>query len=576
MTIDFLTYRRLGAPKSRLGCTTCKQVDHSVIRRVKCGEEKPTCLRCSSTGRRCEYKRDRVSSLDPSTPPTPGFHRPLSLSPNAGARERRAFEYYFQHAARHLAGGLKVDFWTKVIPQICRSEPAVWDGMIAISALFEHPNQCLDFTLLRNRRKASHGLNQIQQEALTWYSRSISTVHSQISRGSVDQYTALISCVLFICVETIQGRMEEALQLFGQGVTLIGDLRTQRNHGKAPLSKEALLEHTIIPLFLRLGTMSLTISGTQPSEIFSLMDNNIGLGFSSVEHARSTMVVLAAEVMIFEREAVMHLRAVGANSVDTASMIARKQALQTRLLEWNEIYTDFCRNHCGPTTAVEPDPLLPIYCAAASITLTGCLTSLETVFDAHLVDFAAIVEQATLILNVSRRPDGSQPPFTFESGVGVPLFLTALKCRHSSLRRRALQLLRQAPPLQGFFKCAPSTLMAASFMTMEESYTPVFKSVNATVAERIENGNPGGLPGSLPMVNVADPQDIQVPEEARIHYYCIFRPKEWCPPGVALGEVAKFGCGPDQLFLRFSRNHFDTNSKTWREIFECIPLGGSL
>ncbi|KAJ5553735.1 transcriptional regulator family: Fungal Specific TF [Penicillium frequentans] len=563
MTIDFLTSRRLGATKSRSGCRTCK------IRRVKCGEEKPTCLRCTSTGRKCDYERDR-SSLDP-----PSLSTSLSTSPDSGGRERRAFEYYFQHAARYLAGGMKVDFWTKVVPQICRSEPAIWDGIIAISALFEHPNQCLDFPLLRDRRKSSHDLNQIQQEALTWYSRSISTVHAQINRGSADPYIALISCVLFICVETMQGRMEEALQLFGQGVTLIVDLRTQVSHGKMSLSKMVLLEHTIIPLFLRLGSISLTISGMPPSGIFSFADNNIGLGFSSVEHARSTMVILAAEIIIFEREAVVHLRAIGANSVGT-NMVARKQALRARLLEWHETYANFCQSYDGSSTTVQSDPLLLIYHAAASITLTGCLTSLETVFDAHLGDFTAIVEQATLILDASRRLDGSQPPFTFESGVGVPLFLTALKCRHPSLRRKALQSLRDAPPMQGFFKCAPSALMAETFMMLEEGYTPASSLVNATVARRIENTDLCGLPVSLPTPGVFDTQEIPVPEEARIFYYCIFRPQKWCPQGVALEEVAKFDCGPDQLFLHFSRNNFDTDSKTWRQVFECIPLGGGL
>ncbi|KAJ5987614.1 transcriptional regulator family: Fungal Specific TF [Penicillium sp. IBT 35674x] len=379
MTIAFLTSRRLGAAKSRSGCRTCK------TRRVKCGEEKPTCVRCSSTGRKCDYGRDRSSLGPPSLIPTS-----LSTSPESGGRERRAFEYYFQHAARHLAGGMKVDFWTKVIPQICRSEPAIWDGISTISALFEYPNQCLDFPLLRDRRRSSHGLNQIQQEALTWYSRSISTVYAQINRGSADPYIALITCVLLICVETMQGRMEEALQLFGQGVTLIGDLRTQIGHGKVSLSKMALLEHTITPLFLRLGSISLTSSGTQPSGIFSFADDNIGLGFSSVEHARTTMAILAADIIIFEREAVVHLRAIGVNSVDT-NMVASKQALRARLLEWPEIYTNFCRSYDGSNTAVESDPLLLTYHAAASITLTGCLASLETVFDARLGDFTAIV-----------------------------------------------------------------------------------------------------------------------------------------------------------------------------------------
>ncbi|KAJ5627632.1 hypothetical protein N7490_009860 [Penicillium lividum] len=554
MSIALPVSRRVGASKSRSGCRTCK------IRRVKCGEEKPTCLRCSSTGRGCEYE-DRLSPQGFPTLPLVSTQS-LSASPNSGSRERRAFEYYFQHTAQHLAGGMQVDFWTKVIPQISRSEPAIWDGIIAISALFEHPNQRLDFPLVRNHRKGSHALNQVQQEALSWYSRSISTVHSRINRGCADPYLALISCVLFICVETIQGRLEEALQLFHQGVTLISDLRTQISHGNVSLSKASLLEHTIIPLFLRMGSLSLTISGTQPSEIFSFAESHTG-GFFSIEHARSTMIILAAEVILFEREAGMYRRATDADSVVDIAIVAREQALRARLAKWYASYTELRRSYCP---IIEPDPLLLSYHAAASITLTGCLTSLEMVFDAHLADFSVIVEQATLILDASRRPDGSQPPFTFEPGVGVPLFLTALKCRQPGLRRRALQLLREAPPMQGFFICPPVAIMAGRLMMLEESYS------TSTVAGSIDNSSLDN-PFSLTMLQTGS--QIPVPEEARINYYCIFRPQEWYPPGFNLEESSKIGCGPDQLFLHFSRNRFDSDSNVWRRIFECVPLGDS-
>ena len=40
--------RAQGASKVKTGCTTCK------IRRVKCDEARPNCVRCTSTGRRCD------------------------------------------------------------------------------------------------------------------------------------------------------------------------------------------------------------------------------------------------------------------------------------------------------------------------------------------------------------------------------------------------------------------------------------------------------------------------------------------------------------------------------------------
>jgi hypothetical protein len=199
---------------------------------------------------------------------------------------------------------MNVDFWTGVVPQICRSEPTVWDAMIAISTLYENPTQCVHFHFLRDRRNKAFSLSNAQQDALTWYSRSISSVSSQIQRGSADPYIALISCALFICVETIQGHMEQALELYRQGIALILDLRAQIGHGGVSSSKAVLLERSIVPLFLRLGTSSLTISGTQfPIEVFGFVETDTSVGFASVDSARTLMSALAAEVILFEREA---------------------------------------------------------------------------------------------------------------------------------------------------------------------------------------------------------------------------------------------------------------------------------
>ncbi|KAJ5711820.1 hypothetical protein N7488_005976, partial [Penicillium malachiteum] len=565
--------RRIGAAKSRSGCTTCK------IRKVKCGEEKPNCLRCSSTGRKCEYQNDQTSPSRSITPSSLTLTNSPSSSPDSGRRERYAFEYYFQHAAQHLAGGMKVDFWTKVIPQICRSEPAVWDGMIAISTLFQYPNQSLDFTLLRDRRKASNSLNQIQLEALTWYSRSISSVHSQIERGTADPYVALVSCVLFICVETIQGRMEEALQLFMQGVTLISELRTHIAQGRVSVSKVALLEQAIIPLFLRLGSVSLTISGTQPSDIFAFVGINLDCEFTSAEQARTSLAVLSAEVIMFEREAFTYIRALDPDSPMDPIMVSKKESLRARVSRWHGFYTRMCESNINSQSPIEYDPLLLIYYTTISIFLSSCLISLETVYDAHLADFETIVEQARLSLLASTRPDGSQPPFTFEVGVGLPLFLTSMKCRHPVVRRQALELLKKAPPMQGLFKCTPSALLAESFMMLEEGYSVALKqaAITATPEETVTGDfSEDNMQVSHLIHRLGISQGIQIPEEARIHYYCVFRPSEGLPPGVSEEDIQKPGWNPNQLCLHFGQNRFDAGRGSWRQVFQCIPFGGGM
>lgn len=472
----------------------------------------------------------------------------LSLSPNSGRRERRAFEFYFVSAAPQLAGGMSIDFWTTVVPQICRSEPAVWDAMIAISALFEYPDQCLDFTYLRNCHKRSESLSQIQQEALSWYSRSISSISSQIAGRGADPYIALISCILFICIETIQGRVEEALQLYRQGVSLILDLRVQVSHGMVSTSKVALLEDTIVPLFLRLCAVSLSISGVQPCELYTLANIGIPAVFSSVDSARFVIANLYTEAQLFENEATKHIWAVGRDAAISQDLLNRQHSLKDRLNNWHRAYIGMCQNlHTRAAMPTNAEPILMTYHAALFIFVSECLTHHEIVYDNHLAGFTTIVEQASLTLASTVGPNGAQPPFTFEMGIGMPLFLTVMKCRDSNLRLRALDLLRQAPPMQGFFKCTPVAHLSENFMKLEESYG---KAIRESTGDH----------------------SVDIPEEARICHYGVFRPQDGLPPGIVEEDCARYGCGPEQLFLGFSRNHFDTVNNTWGLITQVVPL----
>ncbi|KAJ5999277.1 hypothetical protein N7451_007087 [Penicillium sp. IBT 35674x] len=511
-----MTFSRIGGAKSRSGCKTCK------TRKVKCGEEKPSCLRCSSTGRKCEYGSTRTSSvLFAQNTASPSCS--LLASPNSSCHERRAFAYYVQHASKGLSAGMNLDFWTKVTPQICRTEPAVWDAIISISVLYEHPDQCLDFPLLKLRKGKKWGLNQIQRDALTWYSRAISSIHSQIAR------------------EAIQGRVIEALQLYEQGALL--------------------LEKTVIPLFLRLGSISLTVSTVQFSEIFAFANHDLNTTFTSLDAARTAITVLFSEVTILEREAMPHRRAAIRDLVPGAEMLAKQQSLQTKLNHWHHAYTNLCRD------TDRADPLLLAYHAALSIYISTCLSQRELVYDSHMSDFAVIVENASLFLAASGGPDCVQPPFTFEMGLGLPLFLTAVKCRDPHLRRKALQLLRQAPPIQALFTCTPVALMAEKCMKLEEDYN---RSLALTHDPQLSYPSPENCVSDSSPLSVLKHESTGfhctlMPEEARICYYNVLQ------PGVMEGDPAEDGYGPSQIFEAF-RNHFDTVSNTWCTISHRVLL----
>ncbi|KAL4984718.1 hypothetical protein BDW68DRAFT_166571 [Aspergillus falconensis] len=584
--------QRIGPLKSRRGCKACK------TRKIKCDQQKPFCRRCIAARYSCEYPQQATYGYSyasaPSITTTSILDIPLSTSPSTGMRERRAFAYYFYHAAPYLAGGLDQSFWTVTVPRVCRVETAVWDAVNAISTLFEFPGMCLDFVFLRHEKTQS-SLNEKQIEALGWYSRSLSKIQSAIERGNLNAQVALVSCVLFICIEMVQGRVEEALALYGQGVQLIHGLRAKARYAAQSASDVDFLETTIVPLFVRLGTAALGISGVPICDLFSGLDTQHGYLFGSLEDARDALIPLAAEVQIFQRDTGRNpfIPGPGGDPVIPSSSeaelvlaTAKRERLQERLDAWFSAYTALTTQpqsmKNAPFTATSKistsiRAILLTFHATLSTILATSLLQTACIYDAHLSAYRTITEQATIALESLRKPDGTQPVFTFELGVGLPLFWTALTCREPRIRREALRLLRIAPPMQGFSKAQVGLALAGRIMQLEEGFAR--DMLSKTLRPEVENRGALLTPPYDSTAEKEGPEmaatdiDIFVPEEARIQHYAVFRPRD--QPHV-LGphehDISKWGRSPDQLFLRFTRNQWDEEIGAWVLSDECVPM----
>lgn len=111
-------------------------------RRVKCGEEKPHCHRCTSTGRKCEY--DVVKGQDYrswSRESSSRAHSPSLRAIDSYATgsldcslELRAFEYLFMRGMPIFSVAMDNRFWKTCILQACHTEPVIWDAVRLHSA----------------------------------------------------------------------------------------------------------------------------------------------------------------------------------------------------------------------------------------------------------------------------------------------------------------------------------------------------------------------------------------------------------------------------------------------------------
>ncbi|EMT72401.1 Transcriptional regulatory protein moc3 [Fusarium odoratissimum] len=131
--------RRAYHPKVKTGCHTCR------IRRVKCDEGKPVCLRCTSTGRTCDgYTLPPSSSYSSSTSTSPSPQSSDSYSatadlklilPRQSPEEVRSYRFFLEITAPSLAGAFYADFWLAEVPRVCMSDAAIWHAVVSLEAL---------------------------------------------------------------------------------------------------------------------------------------------------------------------------------------------------------------------------------------------------------------------------------------------------------------------------------------------------------------------------------------------------------------------------------------------------------
>ena len=186
-------------------------ISQTRIRHVKCGEEKPSCLRCRCTGRICDGYATEKKTQNPSVStkslairshtsvnqrilPNPTTNLPGS------DRERRSFHFYVQELGQDVSESLGIPSLHQLMYQLSHIDDAVREGIIALGALGERllVNHLLTFD-------NAHA-NKIHGYALFQYGNALKHLHESLiydpDRWAIQ---TLISCFLFTLFEFLQG-----------------------------------------------------------------------------------------------------------------------------------------------------------------------------------------------------------------------------------------------------------------------------------------------------------------------------------------------------------------------------------
>lgn len=356
-----------------------------------------------------------------------------------------------------ISEGVDAIFWGTYVLQVSQTEPAVRHAVLAVSSLHE------------GLMNGSLSGGTTQSFALQQYNKAIAHVLNQMQNPLTKLSVSLITCVLFVCVEFLQGKDKESLIHLEQGRQLLTHLDRRANDPDM-----GCIVRYIVPLYTRLslpsflfGGMAVQIPGSpsSPSEVPAT--------FESIDGLRASMHEFMEQAFHFTERA----RPVknSSDSVPREMMKALEEdqdRLLSRLARLNVTFSLF------RASRAKPDPentlsVLQMYLHAQHIWISTALSSSEIVYDDYLPNFAAIVPLAAayLDLEVSQHQQmrhtswqaipstmlsqylaqtgnqvvGQVSDLPYETHIIPPLYYVATKCRHPLIRRSALDLLRRNP-----------------------------------------------------------------------------------------------------------------------------------
>ena len=465
--------------KSRRGCTTCK------TRHIRCDESIPHCRNCALSGRLCDgVSATQFTFVAPKTVhqeiPPPGLFQPqLSLVEHA-EDERRSFNFFLVKVAPLFAvGSLDAAFWCTLIPQLSREHPSVWDSVVSIALLFEHPFRPDHHS---NDGDPNHRVNQQQFRAIKWYSRAVSRVARRKDLGADDEISALLTCVLFISLELQQGNRRQSTLLVEKGIELLFTiLHNPAAYGKSPESKA--IAEIVIPFFSRhalfMATLGLPLmSGWPNGTKLDARVKSVQAALESLEGLSSQLQALIYQGHHLIRSSLLILH--DTKEVLRMQMANRQEALLTELKnEWSPRFSA-AESQQNPDHAWMCSSLYMYFLVTFTWVLT-CLSKEQTSFDAHSDAFEQILSHATSILTakslLSTHENTREASYSYHAIRCIPpLYFTAIKCRNPRLRRRALNIIRHIPKRNSIWAKIPTEAILESIIAFEETtsnFSPV-------------------------------------------------------------------------------------------------------
>ena len=397
------------------------------------------------------------------------LHR-MSVDLAGEQEERRAFHFFRSNSVLALQGYFDSEFWSRLVLQASHTEPTIRHSVIALGSLHE-TTQNKDSATLKNGRA-------YDKFALQQCNKAIANLNRELGiKGRQSIQVLLMSCVIFVCFETLQGNYESALTHMESGVRMYRNWQAENSKSGSSTSsgQHHAIDKEITQIFSRLNLQVLMFPDTHllgrdfyTTNVNPLIDPPPN-SFSCLKEARDRLdncmsyVFQSVLAAYFGRQDYLH---------QTEKASQEFQTYHTLLSQWSVLFSDLMRNF---GTSLGPEDLqrvnlLEIQYKAAKILFTTGMSPQETAFDTFNSEFDSIVTLTSSLVDSSKESGVPERigQFSLDMGVVPPLYLTATRCRDPLIRRRALSILLVAFRQEGVWNSDMLAKIAERLMSIEE------------------------------------------------------------------------------------------------------------
>lgn len=377
-----------------------------------------------------------------------------------------------QRTAPKLTGAFQSGFWDALVFQASSTEPAILHAALALGAA--HKKEVLRIRDGTDTAVTGKPLDERELFTIREYSKAINNVQGVLSvKGDASFGVALITCLLFTCMEFLRGYYKAGMGHLRSGLRLINELQTQASLK----AHRETIDPWIFETFNRLN----------------IQQSMLGSGFQYIHLASPTSEVDLPRLFLSANHARQHLERLMSESFRISEQ-CRGQEIAPRPLEltdsalqlqsdfraWLRVYRASKTSLQSRFTSIESFAfrMLRLYHTMATIMADTCLLPpSEMVFDNHTTSFLSVITQSINLWNFRLSASIEDPlfPRPGEKNLSIsdigwlpPLYYTALKCRIHRIRAHAIKLLETVNHKEGIWSAKLVTTIARQVMLIEE------------------------------------------------------------------------------------------------------------